>query len=117
WMYITSRRVGLGEDSGTPTGVFRVRRDSKLVNPYWTNPRTGEQFDADDPKNPIGEHWIGLEGLADAAAFAGYGMHGTTDPESIGDQRSMGCVRMLPDDVALVYEMLAEQISYVHIVP
>lgn len=117
WMYITSRRVGLGEDSGTPTGVFRVRRDSKLVNPYWTNPRTGEQFDADDPENPIGEYWIGLEGLADAAAFAGYGIHGTIDPESIGDQRSMGCVRMLPDDVALVYEMLAEQISYVHIVP
>jgi hypothetical protein len=117
WLYITSRRVGLGEEGGTPTGVFVVRRESKLINPFWTNPRTGEQFDADDPRNPIGERWIGLRGLADAAAFAGYGVHGTIDPDSIGKQRSMGCIRMLPEDVELVYEMLAEEVSYVHIVP
>ncbi len=117
WLYITSRPVGLGESGTTPTGVFVVRRESKLVNPYWTNPRTGEQFDADNPQNPIGERWIGLRGLGDAAAFAGYGVHGTIDPGSIGGERSMGCVRMLPEDVALVYEMLAEEVSYVHIVP
>ena len=117
WVYITSRRVGLGESGGTPTGVFVVRRQSKLINPVWTNPRTGEMYDADDPENPIGERWIGLRGLADAAAFAGYGIHGTIEPESIGQERSMGCVRMLPEDVELVYEMLAEDVSYVHIVP
>ena len=117
WLYITSRRVGLGEEGGTPTGVFVVRRESKLINPFWTNPRTGESFDADDPRNPIGERWIGLRGLADAAAFSGYGVHGTIDADSIGQQRSMGCIRMLPDDVELVYEMLAEEVSYVHIVP
>lgn len=116
WMYVRSFRVGLGEHDGTPLGAFTVRRHSKLINPYWRNPRTGEEFAADDPKNPIGEHWIGLRGLGQAETFNGYGIHGTIEPDSIGRQQSMGCVRMLPDDVALVYELLAEEISRVHIV-
>jgi lipoprotein-anchoring transpeptidase ErfK/SrfK len=38
----------------------------------------------------------------------GYGIHGTIEQDSIGRQASMGCIRMRPDDVALVYEMLSE---------
>lgn len=117
WMFVRSFRVGLGEDDGTPLGAFTVRRHSKLIDPYWRNPRTGEEFAADDPNNPIGDHWIGLRGLGQAETFSGYGIHGTIEPGSIGQERSMGCVRMLPDDVALVYELLAEEISQVHIVP
>lgn len=113
WTYIRSFDVGLGEDSGTPTGVFRVRPDSKLVNPRWTNPRTGEHFEADDPENPIGEHWIGLQGLGESAVWEGYGIHGTTDPDSIGQERSMGCVRLGHEDVAFVYELLVDGVSVV----
>ncbi len=116
WVYVRSFDVGLGEFDGTPLGVFTVRRHSKLINPFWRNPRTGEEFEADNPDNPIGEHWIGLRGLGEAAAFSGYGIHGTVEPDSIGQEMSMGCVRMLPDDVALVYELLSEQISEVHII-
>ena len=86
-----------------------VKPDSKLVNPEWRNPRTRELFLPDDPANPIGERWIGLVGVdAHLAASEGIGIHGTIEPESIGRQASMGCVRMLPDDVALVYGMLVE---------
>ena len=113
WTYIRSFDVGLGEDSGTPTGVFRVRPDSKLVNPRWTNPRTGEHFEADDPENPIGEHWIGLQGRGESAVWEGYGIHGTTDPGSIGEDRSMGCVRLGHEDVAFVYELLVDGVSVV----
>jgi len=113
WRYIRSFAVGLGEYDGTPTGMFRVRRDSKLVNPAWINPRTGERFAADDPENPIGERWIGLEGLGEASRFTGYGIHGTIEPDSIGSQASMGCVRLHNDDVEIVYELLAEQVSVV----
>ncbi|MEL7472038.1 MAG: L,D-transpeptidase family protein [Planctomycetota bacterium] len=113
WVYIRSFAVGLGEHNATPTGAFAVRPDSKLVNPRWTNPRTGEQFEADDPENPIGERWIGLVGLGDAANFTGYGLHGTIDPGSIGQQRSMGCVRLDDDDVELMYELLEEGVSRV----
>lgn len=117
WVFVRSFTVGLGEGNSTPLGEFTVRRNSKLVNPYWVNPRTGEKFEADDPKNPIGERWIGLEGQGDAAAYSGYGIHGTIDPGSIGQMKSMGCVRLGQADVELVYELLAEGASRVFIEP
>lgn len=117
WVYVRSFRVGLGEGNSTPLGEFVVRPKSKLINPHWVNPRTGEQFAADDPKNPIGEHWIGLDGLGDAQHYAGYGIHGTIEPDSVGQQRSMGCVRLAADDIAFVYELLTESGSRIRIVP
>jgi lipoprotein-anchoring transpeptidase ErfK/SrfK len=70
---------------------------------------TGQRYEADDPANPIGEHWLGIEGVEDAnSALLGYGIHGTVDNDSIGHDRSLGCVRLLADDVALVWETLAE---------
>ncbi len=117
WIYARSFRVGLGEGGSTPTGDFLVKRGSKLENPYWTNPRTGERFSKDDPRNPIGERWIGLEGLGESAASTGYGVHGTVDPESIGREMSMGCVRLGSEDVELVYDLLGEGASVVRIVP
>lgn len=118
WTYIRSFPVGLGESNGTPEGAFVVRADSKLINPKWVNPRTGEVFLPDNPLNPIGEHWIGLEGVDEnTRKFTGYGIHGTIDAESIGQQKSMGCVRMAPADVEMVYEMLVDRLSTVKIVP
>lgn len=116
WRYVRSFDVGLGAEDSTPTGNFVIRKDSKLVNPHWVNPRTGERFSADDPNNPIGERWLGLEGLGESAALTAYGIHGTIDANSIGDQQSMGCVRLGADDVEIVYELLSEDISRVTIV-
>lgn len=117
WVFVRSFTVGLGEGNSTPTGTFVVKKGSKLVDPYWVNPRTGERFESSDPKNPIGEFWIGLEGLGDAVTVAGYGIHGTIDPDSIGKQKSMGCVRLGNEDIALMYELLGEQVSMVRIEP
>ena len=118
WVYITSFPVGLGEFGLTPEGSFVVRGGSKLVNPAWVNPRTGERFAPDDPKNPIGEHWLGIRGVDDATiAVSGYGLHGTIEPESIGRDMSMGCVRMHDEAIATVWEMLVDEISTVRIVP
>jgi LysM repeat protein len=117
WVYVRSFRVGLGEQGSTPVGTFRPKKGSKLVDPPWINPRTGEKFAGGDPKNPIGKFWVGLEGVGDAAQFNGYGIHGTIDPESIGQQKSMGCVRMAAEDIALVFELMGEQASVVKIVP
>ena len=114
WVYIKSLPVGLGEEGSTPEGLFKVRDDGKLENPGWVNPRKpSERYQPDDPDNPIGEFWVGLEGLGADAAYVGYGIHGTTEPDSIGDQQSMGCVRLLDDDIALVYELLTEDESLV----
>ncbi|MDX2115518.1 MAG: L,D-transpeptidase family protein [Planctomycetota bacterium] len=117
-LYIRSFPVGLGENDSTPLGKWFVRPASKLVNPHWVNPRTGERFDANDPKNPIGEHWLGIVGAEPATeVLSGYGLHGTIEPESIGRDASMGCVRMQNEDIALIYEMLVEQHSSVEIKP
>ncbi len=116
-VYVTSLDVGLGEYDSTPLGRFRVRPKSRLINPAWVNPRTREQYDRDDPLNPIGEYWIGLEGIDEHNQdLAGYGIHGTIEPDSIGRQASMGCVRLRPDDVALVYELMSYE-SVVEIFP
>ena len=42
---------------------------------------------------------------------------GTIDPGSIGQQKSMGCIRMGDEDIQLVFELMGEQVSVVKIVP
>ncbi|MHB1157783.1 MAG: L,D-transpeptidase family protein [Phycisphaerales bacterium] len=115
-MFVRSFPVAVGAFDSTPLGTFIVRKHSKLVNPEWVNPRTGQRFSADNPNNPIGEFWIGLEGTDDATRnLRGYGLHGTIDPASIGQQASMGCVRFLPADIELLFSMLTEEKSRVSI--
>jgi len=115
---IASYPVGLGESNTTPTGIFKVRPKSKLKNPQWTNPRTGEFFASDDPRNPIGERWIGIEGVEPHNRdFLAYGIHGTIEPDSIGRMMSMGCIRMRAEDVEVVYETLTVPHSTILIAP
>jgi LysM repeat protein len=115
---VASYPVGLGELNSTPEGVAKVRKGSKLIDPEWYNPRTNEYFAAGDPMNPIGEHWIGLSSVESGdRLFDGYGIHGTVEPDSIGRSESMGCVRLLPEHVAVVYEMLTEPNSTIEVRP
>ncbi len=117
-VYVRSFPVGLGMFDSTPEGRFRVRPRSKLINPEWRNPATRQRYLPDDPANPIGERWLGLVGdEPHLAGVGGYGIHGTIDPDSIGRQASMGCIRMLPEDVELVWAALMEGVSVVEIRP
>jgi len=115
-VFIASYAVGLGENDSTPPGLWVVRRGSKVSNPSWRNPRTMEVYNADDPDNPIGEYWIGLEGAdANTTNKAGYGIHGTNEPQSIGRQASMGCIRMRETDLAIFYDLMHEGYSTVEV--
>ena len=77
--------------------------------PRLLQPRGEGVIEADDPRNPLGDYWIGLSGLAGAAVGKeSYGIHGTIEPDSIGKQASMGCVRLRNEDVAVVFQCLAE---------
>ena len=108
-MYVTSFPVGLGRDDSTPTGTWIVETQKKLKNPTYYSPRGEGVIQADDPDNPLGEYWIGLTGVdGHASGKQSYGIHGTIRPDSIGKQESMGCVRLVNDDVAKVFELLVE---------
>jgi LysM repeat protein len=92
--YVKRYRVGCGKDRSTPVGTFKVL--NKMVNPTYYGPEG--VIKADDPVNPLGERWIDI---GDS-----YGIHGTHEPDSIGQDKSRGCVRMLNEDVAEVYDFL-----------
>jgi len=117
--YVRSFRVGLGLNNGTPEGGWRVK--NRLENPTYYPPASAPDkriIPPDDPANPLGEHWIGLEGVEGAAVgHDGYGIHGTIEPESIGKAVSMGCIRMHNEDVALLYKLLQPGKSTVTVQP
>lgn len=108
-LYVTSFPVGLGENDSTPTGAWLVEPAKKIKNPTYYSPRGEGVIDADDPKNPLGERWIGLTGISgEAVGKESYGIHGTIEPETIGKMASMGCIRLRNEDVERVYEMMIE---------
>ncbi len=113
-MYVTTYMVGLGKDNSTPVGTWMVEPHRKLKHPTYYSPRGEGVIAADDPKNPLGGYWIGLTGTeGQAVGKMSYGIHGTIDPDSIGKQSSMGCIRLHADDIAIVYDMLVEGKSMV----
>jgi lipoprotein-anchoring transpeptidase ErfK/SrfK len=111
--------VGIGVDGLTPTGLFRVKPGSKSSNPSWTDPASGRTWKSNDPGNPIGEHWIGLqpveEGDRDDPAYEGLGLHGTTEPQTVGTRCTNGSLRLLGDDVELLFQILGSGTSTVEI--
>lgn len=51
------------------------------------------------PKNPVGVLWCGL-------SKPGIGMHGTSDPETIGRSQSAGCIRLANWDIVRIPALL-----------
>ena len=115
--YVKSYKVGIGKPGReTPTGKWRVKKGDKLEHPTWYDDESGKSYVADDPKNPLGSRWIGLEGLeGDAVGKTGYALHGTKEPESIGTKCSRGCIRLHEADIIEVYSMLTPVYSKVEI--
>jgi hypothetical protein len=86
--------VGHGKDNCTPSGDFIV--DLVQKKPMW-QPRDGRPPVAYGAEgNPLGERWIGFE---DTPSHQGLGIHGTSDPETIGSMGSEGCIRLRNEDV------------------
>jgi hypothetical protein len=115
--YVRSFKVGLGKPGHeTPTGLWRVQENGKLVKPRWTDPDTGRVYRASDPDYPLGSRWIALDGVSGAAkGRTGFAIHGTKDPEQIGTAGSRGCIRMYNGDAILVYNLLFPLYSQVEV--
>ncbi|MBN2211947.1 MAG: L,D-transpeptidase family protein [Sedimentisphaerales bacterium] len=98
----------------TPTGLWKVTK--KQFNPAWTDPQTGKHYLPDDPDNPLGEHWIAMEGIeGDAVGRTGFGIHGTNKPDAIGKAASHGCIRLHNGQAEELYNMLLEGHSTVRV--
>lgn len=99
--YIKEYRVGLGaQRKPTPAAEFTVA--VKQVNPVWTTP-DGHVYKFGDPRNILGTRWIGFKATKQ---YQGYGIHGTSDPKTVGKNVSSGCVRMLNADIEEIFGML-----------
>lgn len=84
----------------TPSGLFRIT--NKRVNPSWTAPNrpwagsyAGRTVPGGAPDNPLRARWLGVTGSV--------GIHGTSEPWSIGTRASHGCIRMHVSDVIDLY--------------
>ena len=100
--YIKEYPVGLGRNDKTPVGGFVIASGKMVKKPPWTAPN-GKVYAAGDPRNILGTRWIGFR---ETAEYSGYGIHGTTDPASIGKAASNGCVRMHNRDVEELFAIL-----------
>jgi len=103
--YFKSYRVGLGKQDSTPEGTYKV--EDKIKNPDWFRPGKVVRFG--DPGNPLGTRWIKFS--------KGYGIHGTSEPETIGVQASEGCVRMLNKEVEELFDLIVRNKSTVTVKP
>ena len=96
--------VSTGKDNSTPTGTFYIDRN-KLVRPTWY--KTGAIIPPDSPDNILGSRWMGLEGVDDGEVeIEGYGIHGTTKPNDLGKQSTLGCVRMKNKDIEVLFDII-----------
>ena len=115
--YVKSYKIGIGEEGKeTPTGKWRVKTNGKLESPPWPNPEGGIVYPG-DPEYPLGSRWIGLDGIdGDAKGRVGFGLHGTKEPETIGQRSSQGCIRLYNGDVIEFYDLVMPGISEVRVV-
>jgi lipoprotein-anchoring transpeptidase ErfK/SrfK len=88
-------RVSTGENFNTPVGTFKI--EEKLVSPLWY--KVGAIVEPDSSEYELGARWMGL-------SVAGYGIHGTKDPSSIGRHITKGCVRMINEEVEELYAIV-----------
>ncbi len=87
-------KIGKGNDRPQLEGSYTVRE--KMIGPTYYG-RDGAVA-SNDPNNPLGKHWIGLENRV--------GIHGTNDPNNVGTVDGRGSVCLGDRDVEDVFDIL-----------
>lgn len=93
--FIKAYSVSTGKENSTPAGTFKIV--TKVPNPVWYT--QGAVVPPDSPENILGTRWLGID-------KKGYGIHGTVDPNAIGQQITAGCVRMTNADVEELFAIV-----------
>jgi L,D-transpeptidase ErfK/SrfK len=106
---VLTHPIGIGKVGwATPEGVTRIVRRQK--DPTWRVPvsvikehrENGEELEkviGPGPDNPLGRHAFYLE-------WPSYLIHGTNKPAGVGLRSSHGCIRLYPEDIAQLFEMV-----------
>jgi lipoprotein-anchoring transpeptidase ErfK/SrfK len=95
---VAAWEVGIGKPGNeTQVGTFTV--GEKIPEPTWFQPGRAP-VPYGDPENPLGTRWIAWEGTD------GLGFHGTNEPEGVGGDVSLGCIRMHNEHVEELFEIL-----------
>jgi L,D-transpeptidase ErfK/SrfK len=97
--------LGIGREGlSTPSGTTSIVR--KTVGPVWRpTPRMRKEHPelpvqvGPGPDNPMGTHAMYL-------GWSEYAIHGTDKPFSIGRRASSGCMRMYPENIIELYNMV-----------
>jgi L,D-transpeptidase ErfK/SrfK len=97
--------VGVGmEGWHTPLGTFSVI--AKTANPTWYPPASIRREDPEipaqvppGPDNPLGTHALRL---SEGSIL----IHGTDEPYGIGRKASHGCIRLYPEDIPRLFELV-----------
>jgi L,D-transpeptidase ErfK/SrfK len=106
---VITHPISIGRmDWGTPLGRTAVVGKSR--NPAWYPPQSirdehaarNEPLPAvvpPGPENPLGAHALRLD-------RPGYLIHGTNKPSGVGMRVTHGCIRMFPEDIEALFEMV-----------
>jgi L,D-transpeptidase ErfK/SrfK len=95
--------IGIGEHEWqTPVGNYSIKE--KQAQPVWFIPpllqgKYGLKTMAPGADNPLGKYWMGL-------GESGYGIHGTNIPWSIGRLVTHGCIRLYPEDMEQLFDLV-----------
>jgi L,D-transpeptidase ErfK/SrfK len=103
--------IGIGKVGwATPEGTTKVM--SHVKDPVWTPPlsvRKEHEKEGDilpdkvppGPENPLGRHMMRL-------GWPSYLIHGTNKPPAVGMRASAGCIRLYPEDIARIYDLVPD---------
>jgi L,D-transpeptidase ErfK/SrfK len=106
---VITHPIGIGKVGWkTPEGVTKIVRRQK--DPTWRVPvsvlkehkENGEVLEpviGPGPDNPLGRHAFYLD-------WPSYLIHGTNKPAGVGLRSSHGCIRLYPEDIAQLFEMV-----------
>jgi L,D-transpeptidase ErfK/SrfK len=102
---VMSWPIGIGRDGrDTPLGATRAVR--KARDPFWYPPNSVRQEKPwlparvePGPDNPLGDRAIYL-------GWPRYLIHGTNKPYGVGRRVSSGCIRMYPEDVQSLFDLV-----------
>lgn len=106
---VITHPIGIGKVGWkTPEGTTKIV--SRQQDPIWVVPKSVRDEHAQDgdilpvkvpagPDNPLGRHMFRL-------GWPSYLMHGTNKPYGVGMRSSHGCLRLYPEDIAVLFDLI-----------